>query len=66
MRDIDPTELERWEWLVVSDTDSPYDGTKGQALRIYDYKVTVQLDVWTGDGVKLVRDFDLDQLARVE
>lgn len=66
MSKINPTELTRSDILVVSDEDSPYYGTKGLPNKIYDDRIEIKMHVGGGEGMKLVKTFDLDQLAHAE
>lgn len=63
MTEIDPTEVETGETMVVSDNDSRYDGTEGRVLMVFDHYISLSLNVKT-HGHEIVKTFSLDQLKR--
>lgn len=65
MTDIDPTQLETGEKLIVSCNDSRYDGTEGTVIAIFEHKIALELDnSRSDDGWGLVSTYPLYQLER--
>lgn len=65
MSKIDPTKLDIGDKLIVSGTDTRYDGTKGKVTAIFENKITLEIDgTRDEEGWSLVSTFPLDQLKR--